>query len=82
MDYHLKGHPYVKSPLDMAFWDIPGKAAGMSVSTLLGGREQDEVSKNKQPQKWSKRWVLGCVKSAPNPEVLTQPFPPFLYVFR
>ena len=43
MDYHLKGHPYVKSPLDMAFWDILGKAANMSVSTLLGGREQDEV---------------------------------------
>ena len=43
MDYHLKGHPYVKSPLDMAFWDILGKAANLSVSTLLGGREQDEV---------------------------------------
>ena len=43
MDYHLKGHPYVKSPLDMAFWDILGKAANMSVATLLGGREQDEV---------------------------------------
>ena len=25
MDYHLKGHPYVKSPLDMACWDILGK---------------------------------------------------------
>ena len=45
MDYHLKGHPYVKSPLDMAFWDILGKTANMSVSTLLGGREQDEVKK-------------------------------------
>ena len=25
MDFHLKGHPYVKSPLDMACWDILGK---------------------------------------------------------
>ena len=25
MDYHLKGHPYVKSGLDMACWDILGK---------------------------------------------------------
>ena len=25
MDYHLKGHPYVKSPIDMACWDILGK---------------------------------------------------------
>jgi len=27
MDYHLKGHPYVKSPLDMALWDILGKVS-------------------------------------------------------
>ena len=27
MDYHLKGHPYVKSPLDMACWDILGKVS-------------------------------------------------------
>jgi hypothetical protein len=25
MDFHLKGHPYVKSPIDMACWDILGK---------------------------------------------------------
>ena len=25
MDYELKGHPYVKSPIDMACWDILGK---------------------------------------------------------
>ena len=25
MDFQLKGHPYVKSPLDMACWDILGK---------------------------------------------------------
>ena len=25
MDYHLKGHPYVKSGVDMACWDILGK---------------------------------------------------------
>ena len=27
MDYHLKGHPYVKSPIDMAAWDILGKVS-------------------------------------------------------
>ena len=26
MDYELKGHPYVKAPIDMACWDILGKA--------------------------------------------------------
>ena len=38
MDAALRGHPYVKSPLDMACWDILGKVAGLPVVTLLGGR--------------------------------------------
>jgi L-alanine-DL-glutamate epimerase-like enolase superfamily enzyme len=39
MDRTLKGHPYVKSPIDMACWDILGKVAGLPVSVLMGGRE-------------------------------------------
>jgi L-alanine-DL-glutamate epimerase-like enolase superfamily enzyme len=38
MDTALKGHPYVKSALDMACWDILGQVAGLPVCTLLGGR--------------------------------------------
>ena len=38
MDAALRGHPYVKSALDMACWDILGKVAGLPVATLLGGR--------------------------------------------
>jgi L-alanine-DL-glutamate epimerase-like enolase superfamily enzyme len=38
MDAALKGHPYVKSGIDIAFWDILGQAAGMPVCELLGGR--------------------------------------------
>lgn len=38
MDAALRGHPYVKSALDMACWDILGKAAGLPLVTLLGGR--------------------------------------------
>ena len=38
MDYALKGHAYVKSPFDIACWDILGKVAGVPVCTLLGGR--------------------------------------------
>ena len=38
MDRAMRGHPYVKSALDMACWDILGQASGQSVSTLLGGR--------------------------------------------
>ena len=38
IDAQLKGHPYVKSAIDMACWDITGQAAGMPVCHLLGGR--------------------------------------------
>ena len=38
MDAALKGHPYVKSPIDVACWDILGQVAGMPVCELLGGR--------------------------------------------
>jgi cis-L-3-hydroxyproline dehydratase len=38
MDEALRGHPYVKSALDVACWDILGKVAGLPVATLLGGR--------------------------------------------
>ena len=34
----MRGHPYVKSAIDMACWDIFGKACGQSVRHLLGGR--------------------------------------------
>lgn len=38
MDACLKGHPYVKSAIDMACWDILGKSTGLPVCILLGGR--------------------------------------------
>lgn len=38
MDAALKGHPYAKSAIDAACWDILGQAAGMPVCALLGGR--------------------------------------------
>src|SRR5262245_42063586 len=42
MDAALKGHPYVKSGLDMACWDILGKVANLPVCALLGGRYGDD----------------------------------------
>jgi L-alanine-DL-glutamate epimerase-like enolase superfamily enzyme len=38
MDAALQGHAYVKSAIDMACWDILGKATGQPVCVLLGGR--------------------------------------------
>ncbi|MBP89842.1 MAG: mandelate racemase [Planctomycetaceae bacterium] len=42
MDAALKGHPYVKSGIDIACWDILGQVAGQPVCTLLGGRYGDD----------------------------------------
>ena len=42
MDAALKGHPYVKSGIDMACWDILGKVTGQPVCVLLGGRYGDD----------------------------------------
>ncbi|MCC3305282.1 cis-3-hydroxy-L-proline dehydratase [Sneathiella sp. HT1-7] len=44
MDSSLRGHPYAKAPIDIACWDILGKAAGQPVYMLLGGAMQEDVA--------------------------------------
>lgn len=43
MDTALLGHPYVKSAIDMACWDLMGKLLHQPVCHLLGGRFGDSV---------------------------------------
>ena len=43
MDAALKGHAFVKSGIDMACWDILGKATNLPVCVLLGGRFGESV---------------------------------------
>jgi L-alanine-DL-glutamate epimerase-like enolase superfamily enzyme len=43
MDAVLKGHPYVKSGIDIACWDVLGQATGLPVCELLGGRYGEDV---------------------------------------
>lgn len=43
MDAALRGHPYAKAPVDIACWDLLGKATLLPVYTLLGGAAQDDV---------------------------------------
>jgi len=42
MDAALGGHNYVKSPIDIACWDILGKVSGVPVCVLLGGRNVED----------------------------------------
>jgi L-alanine-DL-glutamate epimerase-like enolase superfamily enzyme len=44
MDAALLGHPYAKSPIDMACWDLLGQATGQPLCTLLGGRYGEAVA--------------------------------------
>ncbi len=43
MDTALLGHPYVKTAIDMACWDLLGKATERPVCDLLGGRQGESV---------------------------------------
>ncbi len=43
MEAALRGSGYAKSALDTACWDAMGKATGLSVAHLLGGRLQDRL---------------------------------------
>ena len=43
MDINLKGHNYVKSPIDMACWDILGKFYKQPIWNILGGKFGNKV---------------------------------------
>lgn len=43
MDRVLKLNPFTKAAVEMALWDLAGKAAGVPVYQLLGGLLRDEV---------------------------------------
>ena len=58
MDTALPGHPYVKSAIDVACWDILGKTTGLAVCDLLGGRRPGDVT------------IQSSIPSADPPEML------------
>jgi L-alanine-DL-glutamate epimerase-like enolase superfamily enzyme len=65
-DADLPGHVYAKSALDIALWDLTGKAAGLPLHALLGGRRQPTCrfttrSPASRPRRWrasrGTRWI-------------------------
>jgi L-alanine-DL-glutamate epimerase-like enolase superfamily enzyme len=43
MDHQIKLNPFTKAAVEMALWDIAGKAVGLPVYQLLGGKIRDRV---------------------------------------
>lgn len=43
MDYLIKLNPFTKAAIEMALWDITGKAAGLPVYRLLGGKVREII---------------------------------------
>jgi L-alanine-DL-glutamate epimerase-like enolase superfamily enzyme len=39
LERHLQGHPYAKSAIDTALWDLTAQAAQLPLYALLGGRQ-------------------------------------------
>lgn len=64
MDQQLPGHPYIKSALDMALWDIAAKRAEVPLYTLLGGAEDDWVEPNSSISTGTAEQMVALVEQA------------------
>ena len=64
MDLTLPGHLYVKSALDMACWDIVGKAAAMPLWMMFGGQAATPVAVNSSISTGTPDEMLALIKKA------------------
>ena len=58
MDSIMFGHEYVKTPIDIACWDLLGQATGQPISTLLGARYVEDFPIQKPISKGSPKEMV------------------------
>lgn len=64
LDMALPGHPYAKSAIDMACWDLLGKATGMPLWRLFGAAAADPVAVNSSISTGSPDEMIALIKAA------------------
>ena len=64
MDVALPGHPYVKSAVDIACWDILGQRANLPIWKLLGGADQVGVAVNSSISTGSPEEMIALIRAA------------------
>ena len=64
MDITLPGHPYVKSAIDMACWDILGQQSGLPLWKLFGGEDATPVAVNSSISTGTPEEMIALIKTA------------------
>ena len=64
MDVQLPGHPYVKSAIDMAAWDILGQQAGLPLWKLMGGAQATPVAVNSSISTGTPEEMIALIRAA------------------
>jgi len=68
MDAAMRGHPYVKSAIDIACWDLLGQVSGLPVATLLGGHVGEDfvlyrAISQEEPMRWPRESPIIVAKA-------------------
>lgn len=64
MDVTLPGHPYAKAPLDIACWDLLGKATAQPLWRLLGTEKPTAVAVNSSISNGTPEEMIADIRSA------------------
>ena len=64
MDLALPDHPYVKSAIDIACWDILGQAANMPLWQLFGGKQAEPVALNSSISTGTPDEMIALIRNA------------------